>query len=289
MTPLIKSLLIIVVASAVVVPTGVYAYSAVHSQDLNMAAYIPFNSTAVVRYDNNSSDYYAFSANNSAALIAPMTLNSLVKDYAANRTNQISGSLQKLNVTTNLSLYTTFNGFTIFQIKLNTTVNFSKVMAKFGQSKDYDKFMKNLSLNGSRTFNTSIFATQLTSGYIEVGGIGALESSISSHKAGTDFLAKSSSVFMGGANLSVYLNVNNNFFNNISLNAFSNHTYVNMTFNNSSSMSNVSALLGIVQKSDSSLIGSINQKDNYINFEILAGVSNLSNLSTLQDNFDNFQ
>ncbi len=288
MTPLIKSLIIILVASAVVIPSGIYAYSSIQGHDGNMLSYVPGNSTAVVSYTNNSTTYYAFSANNSLALIAPVSLNTLVSDYSSNTTSSVSNAFHDLNMSVNLTVYTTFHGYTIVRIGENISVNLSRIMQKFSGSSQFQGYM-NSTGRISKTINTSIFATQINSGNVEIGGIGAIYSSISSYTSGTSFAKEHSQTFMKNANLSLYVNVSNRFFDTLSLNSFSNHTYMNMTFSNSSARANVSSLLGLIQKADSNLIISSVEGSNYISVELSAGVSNLSNLTDFSTAFNGFQ
>lgn len=284
MTPLIKSLIIILVATAVVVPSGIYAYSSIQGHNGNMLSYVPGNSSAVVSYSNNSTTYYGFSANNSLALIVPVSLNTLVSDYSSNTTSSISNTFHNLNLSINVTDYSTFHGFTIVRIGENISLNISRIMEKFSGSNKLPDFM-NSTGRISKTVNTSIFATQINSGNVEIGGLGAIYSSIASYRSGTSFASEHGKAFMKNANVSIFVNLTNRYFDTLNINAFSNHTYMNMTFSNSSSKANVSSLLGIIQKEDNNLIISSAQGPNYISLEISAGIANLSRLSDLNTGF----
>ncbi|MFG1449734.1 MAG: hypothetical protein AAE983_03720 [Thermoplasmataceae archaeon] len=284
MTPLIKSLIIILVASAVVVPSGIYAYNSIQGHNGNMLSYVPGNSSAVVSYTNNSTTYYAFSANKSLALIAPVSLDTLVNEYSSNTTSSISNAFHNLNLSVNMSIYTTFHGFTVVRIGENISLNLSKIMEKFSGSYKLPDYM-NSTGRISKTVNTSIFATQINSGNVEIGGLGAIYSSITSYKSGTSFASEHGKAFMKNANVSIFVNLSNRYFDTLNINAFSNHTFMNMTFSNSSSKANVSSLLGIIQKEDNNLIISSAQGQNYISLEISAGIANISRLSDLNTGF----
>jgi hypothetical protein len=283
MTPVLKAIVIILIASAVVVPTGVYAYRMSQNPGTDMASFIPAGSVFAMSYTNNSTTYYAFADNNSAALIAPVSLSSLASDYSSGNTNtSVSGVLHYFKIGVNMTVNTTFRGYTIFQIGLNETFNLSGIEKNLtSRFSGYSKFMNYSNYDLNHTFTTSLFATQLSSGNVEIGGIGAIESSITAHSTGTDILKQSDNYFQTGANLSLYANFTNPAFRTVSLNVFENHTNMNVTFSNQSSEGNFSALLGLVEYSNSSLISHEVKGNDYIFVQIALGMQNLTETQKL--------
>lgn len=283
MTPVLKAIVIILVASAVVVPTGVYAYRISQNPGTDMASFIPAGSSFAMSFTNNSSTYYAFADNSSAALIAPVSLSSLASDYSSGNTNtSVSGLLHYFKIGVNLTVNTTFRGYTIFQIGINESFNLTGIEKNLtSRFSRYDKFMNYSNYNLNHTFNTSLFATQINSGNVEIGGIGAIESSLTAHATGTDILKQSSDYFQASANLSLYGNFTNPAFRTVSLNVFENHTNMNVTFSNQSSEGNFSALIDLVDYSNSSLITHEVKGNGYISLQIALGMQNLTQTKKL--------
>lgn len=280
MTPLFKSIVIVLIATAVVVPTGVYAYRMSQNPGTDLAEFIPSGSTFAMSYTNNSSTYYAFSDNGSAALIAPVSLSSLANEYSGNVTHNVTGILHYFKFGINLTVNRTFHGYTLFRIGVNETFNLSTLENELtSKLQDYNGGLNNYNLDLNRSFNTSLFVTQLNSGNIELGGIGAIENSINAYRNGTNMLKAGNTVFKTSANLTVYANFTNRAFRTVSINVFTNYTTVNATFSNQSSESNFSALLGALQEFNSSLVTREVKGDGYVFAQLSLGMENLTRTS----------
>lgn len=172
----IKTILVIVIAVAIIVPVSIVAYTSYASSQDNPLNFIPSNSTFLVKINYNSSNYYAFGGSQGLALIIPMN-----KGVSVSSQN-LSFNSTKIPITT----YGNFGGFTIYNISLSNVIY--NTLENLTQNSTFSNIPVNSFMNNMTSF--SLYFYEPYSNEIIIGSLAELKYSISSYNHGNNFSSK---------------------------------------------------------------------------------------------------
>ena len=242
MKPLLKAIIVIIIAVGVAVPSGYIAYRSFASSNPSMINFVPENSTAVIRADYNGTQFYVFDSGNNTGIVINIGVNQVSSVLSGTGSNT-SGNTSVSVTPTYLKSY---DGYRIYylsniSISLNSTLgNLFGVYA--GNTVNLTSFMH----------NNTIYIAELSGTTVTIGSLRSVEYSISAMSGGKSFSAKESAYFKSGSNVSIYLNYTNAYFRSFTGNifynsssfqvVFSNHTIAQKAINAVSLISNVTSV-----------------------------------------------
>jgi len=124
MKPVLLKIIIILVAVAIVAPSGYYAYQYFNKSNeattYNPMDYIPGNSTFISTVNHNDSLYYIFYDDNSFGVVLNISNNNIINSNSLSNINS-SHTLNASN--NNISItYSTYKGVTVYEAK-NVSLN----------------------------------------------------------------------------------------------------------------------------------------------------------------------
>ena len=224
MKQIMRMIIVAVIAAGVSVPLAYYAIDLnSHSNSINMASFIPFNSEIAVRLNLNGSSYYFAALNGSYGGIVPLSTSSL--DSA------VSGISSGSNVTSapNISInyYETYDGFDVYALTNLSSGNLSSSLQNvYSVQSNPLEILKLVELT-----NSTIYFTALSGNDILLGNLNFINTSLTYHSrgysySGFNYLYSNENISFVVGNASNPLKSMNGFINDSS-------TYLNFQFNSS--------------------------------------------------------
>ncbi len=223
-----KTVIVIVIAVAIIVPVSIVAYSSyVNSQDSPLN-YIPSNTTFLVKVTSNGSTYYAFGSTQGLAIM-----------LSASKAISVSGQDLRFNSTKiPISIYGNYGGFTIYNISLSSVI-YGTLLNLTNNS-----VTKNVPMNSylSNLTSFSLYLYEPYSNHILIGSLKEVKYSINSYNSGKNFLSKSKYIDNKGT-INFYISLNSTtIWGNYSSNTTylfvqGNHTFITNLMNESSYLS----------------------------------------------------
>ena len=222
MKPLLKAIIVIIIAVGVAVPSGYVAYRSFASSNPSMINFVPENSTAVIRADYNGTQFYVFNSGNNTGIVINIGVNQVSSVLSGTRTST-SGNT---SITVTPTYLKSYDGYRIYylsniSVSLNGTLgNLSSIYA--GNTINMSNFIH----------NNTIFIAELSGSTVSVGSLRSVEYSISAMSDGKSFSAKESTYFKLGSNVSIYLDYSNAYFRSFTGNIFYNYSSFQVVFSN---------------------------------------------------------
>ena len=198
MLPLIKAIIVAVIVVGVGVPTAYVAYTYYAPGTVPMTNFIPQQSYAVVHYQNSTISLYAYSANNSSALIINYNMKSFESFF---NTSSSTGFKNSLNATINVTeLNSTYYGFSIYSVN-GVNLNVSSLAGT------YSGLSGNLSTIANTSTNLSVYVSPVESNYMIIGNLSSVKASINAEHFGTYMKNGVKYLGLSGNGISFYMNL----------------------------------------------------------------------------------
>jgi hypothetical protein len=219
-----KTIIVIVIAVAIIIPVSIVAYISYNSSQDNPISFIPSNSTFLVKINYNSSNYFAFGGTQGLAIMLPLS-------------KSVSVSNQNLSFNSTripISTYGNFGGFTIYNISL------SDVIYSTLENLTVNKTISNLPLDSfmNNVTSYSLYFYEPYSNEIIIGSLVELKNSINSYNHGNNFSSKAKYINNPGS-VDFYLHYNsttvwgNSSSNNTYIFVQGNHSFISSLYNES--------------------------------------------------------
>lgn len=194
MKPLVKAIIVVLIAAGVVIPAGYYSISVFQNKDVSLTQLVPGNSTLVVRAVYNNTQMYAFNSSNTDGVVIGVSMAAFSSQIssAENTTNTSGPKIEPV-------LYSTYRGYSIYSIS-NVSLK-GLVPAGINTS----QFGTNLSLDPSNYLgdNNTVYLADLT-GIVSLGSFTAVKYSLDAYLDGKNFQAFAEANFNATANVSLY-------------------------------------------------------------------------------------
>ena len=259
MKPIILKLIIILVAVAIVVPSGYYAYQ--YFNKSNQATvydpmdYIPGNSTVISTVNQNNSLYYIFYADNSFGIVLNASNNNIINNNYVSRA--VKGNSTPAGSDSNISLTSsTYKGVTVFEAK---NVSLGLILSEFAGSKNVTNATVNL------------YFYVISDKYVVMGEHNAINYSIIANKDNKNAHSLNSYININ-QNLSMSYSLKNKSLNvnYITVNSTHNNTYINVTPYN---MTKFKANIDMLEAINYADLANISKGAN------ITGISNITNVN----------
>ena len=263
MLPLVKGIMIAIVAAALVIPTGYYIYSDYNNSSPPIVSFVPADSAIVLRGDYNNTSFFAYSYNNTTGIIANLDLQQLTGNITLNKgSNGTSG----INVTAHPSLYGEYRGYQIFEfsnvsVSIPAMANVSKILVSFNLSGNISGILH----------NSTFYASPVSGNLVALGTNLSVRYAIDAHLTGNSFQGLADKYFNSTSDYSVYVGLNNRYFRHLSANVFANDTRFSVEFWNSYYAAGFYLAASLIPW-NGTFTGNIS--GNYVNGTISAGISN---------------
>ncbi len=220
MKPITLKIIIILVAVAIVAPSGYYAYQ--YFNKSNQATtydpmdYIPGNSTFISTVNHNNSLYYIFYDNNSFGIVLNASSNNIINNNYVAHAGKGNSTPTGSNSSSNISLTSsTYKGVTVFEAK---NVSLGLILSEFTGNKNVTNATVNL------------YFYVISDKYVVMGEHNAINYSIIANKDNKNAHSLTSYINTN-QNLSMYYSLKNKSLNvnYITVNSTHNNTYINVT------------------------------------------------------------
>ncbi len=197
MVPLIKAIIVAVIVVGVGIPTAYVAYTYNATGNVPMTNFIPQQSYAVVHYQNSTLSLYAYTANNSSALIINYDMKSFESFF---NSSSSTGFKNSVNATINVTeLNSTYYGFSIYSVN-GVNLNLSS-LAGINSG-----LGGNLTTVANKSTNLSVYVSPVESNYMIIGNLSSVKASINAEHFGTYMKNGVKYLALSGYGISFYMN-----------------------------------------------------------------------------------
>ena len=268
MQPLLKTVLIVIIAVGVAVPAGYFAYVTFSNSNPQLAQFVPLNSTSVARIDYNNTTIYAFSGSSDSGFVADVGLSQITGDLSG--IGNSSSNSTAISITPEPA--GTFHGYNIFSLTLTNVslpINNSSIDTSILNS-------TNLANYTTVPVNLTLYIAELSGAMVSVGNLSSVHDSIISQTSGQNFAVVQNLYFDNSANASIYVNESNPYFYKLWANVFTDHTNLSIQFVNSTVAGEVNAFLGM---SNLTSYSDLNKETGFLNVTLNFGFANYGSAS----------
>ena len=222
MKPLLKAIIVIIIAVGVAVPSGYIAYRSFTTSNPSMINFVPENSSAVIRADYNGTQFYVFNSGNNTGMVINIGVNQV--------SSVLSGTGSNTSGNTSISVTPTYlksyDGYRIYYLS-NISISLNSKLGNLSSIHALNAINLSSFIN-----NNTIYIAELSGTTVSIGTLRSVEYSISAMSGGKSFSAKESAYFKPGSNVSVYLNYSNAYFRSFTGNIFYNYSSFQIVFSN---------------------------------------------------------
>lgn len=282
MKPLFKAIIILVVATAVVVPAGYYSFAIYQHGNVTLPQLVPGNSTMVLSASINGTSFYAYNSSNEAGIVLGVSMSGFSSELssAQNSTNVTQSKIEPV-------LYSTYRGYDIYSltnVSLVGLIPSNLNTSQFGNT----SLGSNLSLNLTNYVgNNTLYLADLP-GIVSAGNFTAVQYSLDAYLDGTSFQSFAKTNFNNTANASLFLKTTNSPVAQVIANIYYLKSTFDIQMNNQTNAVLVTKGLGSVNAiANGFTVGYNLNSGNWVNGTITIGTGNyylllnfISNLST---------
>lgn len=261
MKPLIKAIMVAIIAAGVAVPSGYMAYEAFASSNPSMVHFIPLNSTFVLKASYNNTTLYLFNADNETGGLASVGIGQVSSLLTGGNSSSKGNVSSTVSVTP--TYVQTFHGYKIYSlsnISISGIGRNSIISGNFSNSLNLSDLLH----------NGTLYIAELSGSTVSFGSLSAVHMSILSDVDNNAFSRVANIYFNSTANISVYVNYSNHYFKRLSGNVFLNSSSFNVVFSNRTFATRVDQALPLLLGNN---ITKIDYSYPYLNVTLAYGIS----------------